>query len=134
MRTYTEIALNPVSELFGRPVCDCSGERIGAVDEVFYNDRSRRLDWVAVQVGFLGSRRVLVPLHGAHVTSSGLLLTVEAELVRAAPTVDDIAVDEQTERELYEHYGLSWQDGSGAMSRAPRFGGDYAPAVTAQAA
>jgi len=39
--------------------------QVGDVDEVLYGARTRRLDWVAVQIGFLPSRRVLVPLQGA---------------------------------------------------------------------
>ena len=102
---------------------------MGTVEEVFYNDRTRRLDWVAVQIGFLGSRRVLVPLHGAHRTACGLVVAVDADVVRAAPTVNDIAVDEETERRLYEHYGISWRDGSGAASRGPCFGEPMTAAV-----
>lgn len=122
MASHGTITLSPISELYGRVVCDCDGERIGTVEEVFYTDRTRRIDWVAVQIGFLGSRRVVVPLHGAHRTTCGLVVAVDADVVRAAPTVDDVTVDEETERRLYEHYGISWRDGSGAASRAPCFG------------
>jgi hypothetical protein len=62
---------------------------------------------VALQIGFLPTRRVLVPLQGARLSPHGLVVAVDSDLVQCSPDVDDDVLTEDRERELYEHYGLA---------------------------
>jgi sporulation protein YlmC with PRC-barrel domain len=45
----------------GAPVFDSSGDKIGSVEEIFYDGQSKRPEWIGIGMGFFGTKRVLVP-------------------------------------------------------------------------
>ena len=51
------------ADAIGAPVYDVSGERLGTVDQVYYDDRTRAPKWLAIRDGLVSGRRVLVPGH-----------------------------------------------------------------------
>src|SRR4051794_33492189 len=90
----------------GAGVHDSTGNRIGTVEEIFYDDTSGRPEWVGIGTGLLRTKRVLVPLEGATVRDDGLYVPYERDRVKGSPDIDSDEISDATERELYAYYGL----------------------------
>lgn len=99
--TYT---LDDLVRFQGAPVYDATGDRIGSVEEIFYDDASGRPEWVGIGTGFLRTKRVLVPLEGASVRDDGLYVAHESDHVKGSPDVDSDEISDEVERELYAYY------------------------------
>ena len=59
-----------------RAVYDDAGEKIGSVEEIFYDPATSRPEWVGIGTGLFGTKRVLVPVEGARVTEDGLMVAL----------------------------------------------------------
>ena len=70
--TYQELTIGRLDAVRGADVFDRNGEKIGAVEEVFYGVDTNRPEWLGIGTGFFGTKRVLVPLEGATVTDEGV--------------------------------------------------------------
>jgi hypothetical protein len=91
----------------GSPVLDIAGRRIGYLEEIFYDADTHAPAWLGVATGFLGTRLVIAPMRGADALREGLQVGYVRERVMAAPDLCDEELDEATERDLSEHYGLA---------------------------
>ena len=98
-----------ITEARGAPVYDDAGEKIGSVEEIFYDNDSGQPKWIGIGTGFLGGKRVLVPLESAQLDDDGLRVPYEKSLVKDSPDIDSDEISEQTEQELYAYYQLSGQ-------------------------
>jgi uncharacterized protein (TIGR02271 family) len=98
--------MDRLAAMRGDTVYDSAGEKIGKVEEIFYDDATNQPEWIGIGTGFLGTKRVLVPVQGATATEDGVTVSYDKAMVKDAPDVDsdEIAVD--TERELYSYYGI----------------------------
>jgi uncharacterized protein (TIGR02271 family) len=94
----------------GAPVYDEVGEQIGKVEEVFVDVDSRQPEWIGLGTGFLGTKRVLVPVQGAQLQGDGLSVPYAKEHVKDAPDLDGDQISPDTERELYAFYGLGGRE------------------------
>jgi sporulation protein YlmC with PRC-barrel domain len=61
-----------LDEMRGEPVYDNDGDKIGKVEEIFYDAQSNRSEWIGIGTGFLRTKRVLVPVQGAELWEDGL--------------------------------------------------------------
>ena len=102
-----------LGDLRGSPVYDSAGEKIGKVDEIFYDVDGDRPEWIGLGTGFLGTKRVLVPVQSAQVQGDGIQVPFEKDHVKGAPDIDDDEISEETERELYAYYGLGGRANGG---------------------
>ena len=98
-----------LDEMRGAPVYDSAGEKIGKVEEIFYDMQSRVPEWIGLGTGFFGTKRVLVPVEGAQVTEDGLQLAYGKDQVKDSPDIDEEEISPACESELRSYYGL---DGS----------------------
>jgi hypothetical protein len=90
----------------GRTAVDRTGDRIGVIADIYYDDATNQPEWIAVKTGLLGTRSSFVPLHGAESDGEHLRLPFEKAQVRSAPSIDvDGSLTPDEERTLYEHYG-----------------------------
>ena len=48
-----------------RDAYDPDGEKIGAITDIFYDDVTRRPEWVAIRTGLFGMKQTFVPIHGS---------------------------------------------------------------------
>jgi uncharacterized protein (TIGR02271 family) len=96
-----------LDELRGETVYDDAGEKIGSVEEIFYDPSTSRPEWVGIGTGLLGTKRVLVPVEGARVTEDGLMVAYPKDLVKDGPDVDEDELTAEHEQQLIAHYGLS---------------------------
>jgi hypothetical protein len=96
----------------GTDAYDPSGDKIGEITDVFYDDVTGRPEWVAIKTGLFGTKTSLVPLQASSTDSQGrLVLNYTKAQVKDAPNFDPdygtLGVAE--ERMLWKHYGYNWE-------------------------
>jgi uncharacterized protein (TIGR02271 family) len=112
------MTMERINKARGAPVYDADGDKIGEVDEIFYDQGTRRPEWIGIGTGFLGTKRVLVPLEAAELRDDGLRVPYPKDLVKDAPDIDSDEISDQQEEELYAHYRLSGSAGAAKRGRA----------------
>ena len=125
--------LQDAAALHGLPVVDPEGERIGRIEDVYFDRATGRAEWATVKTALFGSQVNFIPIGDAHPNFVGdIVVHVPREEVRNAPRIEpgDALTPEQ-ERELYEYYGVDHGDWDGrdhteALGLPP----DQAPAGT----
>src|SRR4051794_23312441 len=122
--------MDRLSQMSGEPVYDTNGEKIGSVQEIYYDQDTEQPEWIGIGVGFFGTKRVLVPVQGANASEDGLTVAYEKSMVKDAPDIDldGDDIDEQSERSLYSYYGIQASerrsDSTLPESGRSRVGGD----------
>ena len=104
------MTIERLSQAQGETVYSSDGEKIGKVEEIFYDEETNQPEWVGIGTGLLGTKRVLVPVQGADFRSDGLYVPYSKEQAKAAPDVDSDEISQDTESALYSHYGLSYSE------------------------
>jgi uncharacterized protein (TIGR02271 family) len=121
-----------VHTLVGRDVHDRDGDRIGEIGQI-WQDGAGRPTWASVRTGLFGIRESLVPLQDADMSGGRLTVPYEKSTVKDAPHIDasyDEPLDEDGVGQLYQHYGMSWDD----SARAYRAGAAHTDAAAARGA
>jgi uncharacterized protein (TIGR02271 family) len=123
----------------GHDAYDRNGDKVGGIDQIFYDDATGRPEWVAVRTGWFGTNVTLAPIAGSTTGDGGSLrLAYDKDLIKDAPNFDiDDHLGADEERALYAHYGFRWDDAGSAgygygtaydEDRADRdFTGEWAP-------
>src|SRR6478609_901256 len=96
-----------LEELRGENVYDNRGEKIGSVEEIYYDPESRSPEWIGIGTGFFGTKRVLVPVQGAHVSGDGLTVDYAKDRVKDSPDIDEDDITTERESELCAYYGIT---------------------------
>jgi hypothetical protein len=108
----------------GRTVVDRDGEKIGTLGELFLDRATDLPAWAGVSTGLLGTKQTYVPLAGIREDGDDLRVGYPKDLVMDAPGIDpDVALSEDEERSLFEHYGERW-DASGDAAPPPADAGE----------
>lgn len=97
------------AEWTGHDLFDLDGEKIGTIEDVRYGDASGDLKWLVVETGFLGLKKIFVPV--AEVERSGGRLSVPytREEVRGAPQVEGrVFPTEEEKAKICKYYGLDY--------------------------
>src|SRR3954453_8765689 len=81
----------------GAPVYDRGGDKIGAVEEIFYDTQSNRPEWIGIGTGFFGTKRVLVPVEGASLRDDGICVRYPKDQVKDSPGIDGDEISSETE-------------------------------------
>lgn len=105
-----KLTLDQLEQMQGEAVYSSEGEKIGTVEEVFYDEQSNTPEWIGIGTGFLGTKRVLVPIEGATSGEDGLTVPFAKDQVKDSPDVDGDEIGQDTEAELYAHYGLAYSE------------------------
>ena len=95
-----------LDELRGAPVFDRDGDKIGDVEEIFYDHATNKAEWIGIGTGFFGTKRVLVPVQGASTYEDGISVPYDKDQVKDSPDLDSDDISGETEHELYSYYGL----------------------------
>ncbi len=102
-----QLGMERIAELRGTPVYDKAGDKIGKVEEIFYDNDTNAPEWIGIGSGGLfGSKRVLVPVEGANVADDGVTVAYDKDLVKGSPDIDGDEISASTEDELYRYYSL----------------------------
>jgi uncharacterized protein (TIGR02271 family) len=95
------------ADAIGAPVYDVSGERLGTVDQVYYDDRTRAPKWLAIRDGLVSGRRVLVPIEATEPEPAGVRVLFPYDTVIDAPEVTTQHLSRGEEVRIYAHYGIT---------------------------
>jgi uncharacterized protein (TIGR02271 family) len=108
-------------DFHGRTLVDHDGEKIGKIDELYYDHRGDKPEWALVNTGLFGTKKTFVPIRDASPTGEDLQVPVTKNQVKDAPRVDtDEELSEQQERQLFDHYDVPHTTGgSTSATRAP---------------
>jgi len=100
----------------GYDAYDRNGDKVGGIDQIFYDDATGRPEWVAVRTGWFGTKVTLAPIAGSTTGGDdGLRLAYDKDLIKDAPNFDvDDHLSADEERALYAHYGFTWDDAGSA--------------------
>ena len=106
----------------GRTALDHYGEKIGKIDELYYDRDGGQPEWALVQTGLFGTKKTFVPLLGANPTGEDVSLPVSKSQVKDAPRIGaDQELSDEEERRLFEHYQVPYTDeGSTTATGAPQ--------------
>ncbi|MCW2922499.1 MAG: hypothetical protein JWL76_2373 [Thermoleophilia bacterium] len=97
----------------GREVFTADGDKVGTVEDIYYDTATNECEWVAVKAGFLGMKRMLVPIEGAQLHEDHLDLAYTKDQLSNAPDIDDTRLrSDDDEKVIYEHYGLEYPGAS----------------------
>jgi uncharacterized protein (TIGR02271 family) len=93
----------------GRTLIDADGEKIGKIDELYYDEQGGQPEWALVNTGLFGTKKTFVPIRSASPAGEDLTVPLSKEQVKDAPRIDaDQELSESEERQLFDHYGLPY--------------------------
>ncbi len=93
----------------GRTVLDNQGEKIGKIDELYFDEEGGQPEWALVNTGLFGTKKTFVPIRGAKPTGEDVQVSITNEQVKDAPRIDaGQELSEEEERQLFEHYGVPY--------------------------
>jgi uncharacterized protein (TIGR02271 family) len=120
----------------GRTVVDQNGQKIGKIDELYYDQEGGQPEWALVNTGMFGTKKTFVPIAGAQPAGEDLRVSVAKDQVKDAPRIDaDQDLSEEEERTLFEHYGVPYTtEGSTTAQGRPEAGDGQTTARTGEAA
>ena len=96
----------------GREVRASDG-MLGHVDAIYLDEATGAPEWVLVRLDGEDRPSAFVPLVGAEIEASAIIVEPDRDRIRGAPHVGEREEDTLTvaeERRLYEHYGLAYSD------------------------
>jgi stress response protein YsnF len=97
-----------LDQMRGAPIYDNDGDKIGRVEEIFYDDQTNVPEWIGIGTGFFGMKRVFVPVTGAAPYEDGLMVPYDKDHVKDSPDVDEDVILEGTEARLAAYYGVDY--------------------------
>jgi hypothetical protein len=117
-----EVVAESVADWRDHDVLDLDGERLGKLDDVFYDVESDDPVFVTVKMGgLLGRKLTLVAVAGASVAPSAFRVNYRKAEVKDAPTYDaDLQLTVDQEAGIYQHYGLAYNPLDGGARRLAR--------------
>jgi uncharacterized protein (TIGR02271 family) len=86
------------------------GEKLGSVEELFVDYETNQPEWIGLGTGLFGTKRALVPVHGAEIRDDSVAVPYAKEQVKESPDIDADEIPEETERALYSHYGVDYSE------------------------
>jgi uncharacterized protein (TIGR02271 family) len=98
--------ISDFGSLVGKNVMGSDGEKIGKVEELYFDTDSERPEWIAVTTGWFGTHRSLVPLAQASEEGDAVRVPYTKAQVQDAPHYDPgRELSEEDEADLFFHYG-----------------------------
>jgi hypothetical protein len=116
------IAVENLGAWRGQDVVDPDGEKIGSLEELFYDGETDTPAFIAVKSGLIAKHLTLVPLAGASVGRDYVRVAHSKAHVKDAPNHDtDTELTVEDETTVFGYYGLSYATaGQGARRLARR--------------
>ena len=129
----TTLTFDDLQSAQGATVYSSDGEKIGSVEEIYVDDQTDQPEWIGLGTGLFGTKRALVPVEGASMREGGVLVPYSKDQVKGSPDIDSDEIDQDTEAQLYGHYGLGYSEersDTGLPEGAPAPAGEREGAVT----
>jgi uncharacterized protein (TIGR02271 family) len=109
-----QITMDRLTGLHGTAVYDRNGEKIGKVEEIYYDEQTNQPEWVGIGTGFFGMKRVLVPAQGLTTTDDGVTVPYDKDMVKDSPDIDSDPIEPSSEQALHSYYGTTVHQGGGS--------------------
>jgi sporulation protein YlmC with PRC-barrel domain len=109
------ITRDQLEAAIGMDVVDSNGDKIGSVEDIYYDVDTGEPEWIGIGTGIFGLRRRVVPVSGATIESDVVRVAYDKDMVKESPTVDDDEISPEKEAEIYQYYGLT-QPSAGTSS------------------
>ncbi len=106
----TNVTMDELMEARGADVYSSDGDKIGSVEEIFVDEQTNQPEWIGLGTGFFGTKRALVPVQGAERRSDGFYVPYGKDQVKDTPDIDSEEISQETEAQLYSHYGLDYSE------------------------
>ena len=106
----TTITMDELMDARGAEIYSSDGEKIGSVEEIFVDEETNQPEWIGLGTGFFGTKRTLVPVQGAERRGDGFTVPYSKGQVKDAPDIDSDEISQETEAQLYSHYGLAYSE------------------------
>jgi hypothetical protein len=118
--TTDSIVIEDIKDWRGQDVVDSHGEKLGKLEEVYYDTESDVPAFGAIKSGLVGKHITLVPLAGATAGQSYIRVATAKDRFKDAPSIDpDTELTSEAEAESYQHFGLEYRPmGAGARRLA----------------
>lgn len=88
-------------------VVSSDGSKIGSIGQVYADDNNGQPTWVTAKTGLFGTSESFVPLEGARIEGSDVVVPYTKDQVKDAPRVEtDGHLEPSEEDRLYSHYAL----------------------------
>lgn len=107
--TETTVTHRDLTEWHGRELVDCDGERIGTLEEVYFDVETDEPQFGTVKEGLFGRHLTFVPLAGVTIGPDSLQVPVSKAQIKDAPDIglNDL-LSQADESRLYHHYQLNY--------------------------
>jgi hypothetical protein len=93
-----------------RDLVDSTGDKIGKVDGLYYDETTGQPEWLLVKTGLFGTKKTFVPADQVHVSGDHLMTSLSKDRVKDAPSIDDEEmVNDDDQRQLYSYYGMTYR-------------------------
>ena len=100
-----------VEEWDGRTVLDRDGNKIGKIEDIYFDNDTHQPEWARVRTGMFGMRDTIVPIVGASPAGDDIRVPFQKDQVKDAPNVDaDADLSQAEEASLARHYGLEYSE------------------------
>ena len=107
-------------------VIDTDGDKIGGVGQIYLDDQTGQPNWVTAKTGLFGTSESFVPLSGASVSGSDIVVTFDKATITDAPRVDaDGHLSPDEEDSLFRYYRLDGAENVSARGVDDERGADY---------
>lgn len=107
------LGVEQIDEWRGQDVLDREGEKLGKLDDVYYDTANGEAAFLTIKSGLLGRRSHLVPVAQASVGREYVRVAFTSEQVAKAETSDtDGVLDGEAARRAVDVYGVRVGDGS----------------------
>jgi uncharacterized protein (TIGR02271 family) len=115
------ITKDDLRNLLGATAHDPSGDKIGKVGQVYYDDDTDQPKWITVQTGLFGTNESFVPLQGAQVRGGIVTLGYDKQRIKNAPNIaQDGHLSPEEEVQLYRYYEVGGYDQPGTPDAGTR--------------
>jgi hypothetical protein len=116
------VAAESVADWKTQEVVDLEGQKLGKLEDVFYDVDSDAPVFVTVKTGGLvGRKLIMVPIAGATVRPDAFRINFRKSEVKDAPTYDpDLELTTDQEAGAYQHYGLAYEESPRGTRRLAR--------------
>jgi hypothetical protein len=116
--SVTTIAVEDLKDWRGEDVLDPASDKLGKLDDVYYDVETDRPAFASVRSGTLSKHLTLVPLDGATVGRDYVRVSTAKDRFKSAPSFSpDIEIAADEEAEAYKYYGLDYAPGGFGSAR-----------------
>ena len=92
----------------GKKLRSSDGEDIGTIDRVLVHRVTESPEWLLVQAGLLGGKKLAVPLAGSSLEDDEVVVAYDSQVLRNQPQfeTDEEALSAEDELQLNQYFGL----------------------------